>query len=122
MAVDEVLDRVRQSYPTMDVATVYRTIHLLAELGVVTEVAMGGRLHFELTNPAKPHHHMVCRICGMAFDLSPQHLEQFRATLVRGFGFEPDLEHFTITGVCARCADGRKTNDAASISSNQPHQ
>ena len=103
MGVDEVFRRAKAAYPYMDIATVYRTLHLFKDLGVVTEVAIGDRLHYELTDPHGKHHHMVCRVCDGAFDLSPHYLEEFRETLLQEFGFEPDLEHFAVTGICARC-------------------
>jgi Fur family ferric uptake transcriptional regulator len=103
LGVDEVYQKAKESYPYMDVATVYRTLHLLERLGVVTEVAIGDRLHFELTDPEGRHHHMVCRECGVAFNLAPDYLEEFHRTLLKEFSFEPDLDNFTVTGVCAGC-------------------
>ena len=103
MGVDDVFQRSKKAYPYMDIATVYRTLHLFKDLGVVTEVAIGERLHYELTDPAGRHHHMVCRMCNGAFNLGPHYLEEFRRTLISDFSFEPDLEHFTISGVCADC-------------------
>ena len=103
LGVDEVYRRAKESYPFMDVATVYRTLHLLKNLGVVTEVAIGDRLHYELTDPEGRHHHMVCRECGGAFNLDPDYLEEFRRTLMKEFSFEPDLDHFTVAGICAQC-------------------
>ena len=49
MGVGEVYQAAKKAYPYMDIATVYRTLHLFKGLGVVTEVAIGDRLHFELT-------------------------------------------------------------------------
>ena len=106
MGVDEVFRRAKESYPYIDIATVYRTLHLFKNLGVVTEVGMGDRLHFELTDPNGRHHHMVCQDCGGAFDLSPHYLEEFRKALTQEFGFEPDLDNFTVSGVCAKCSKG----------------
>ena len=54
MGVDEVFRRAIEAYPYMDIATVYRSLHLLKRLGVVTEVAIGDRLHYELTDPEGP--------------------------------------------------------------------
>lgn len=110
MGVDEVFRRAKEAYPYMDIATVYRTLHLFKDLGVVTEVAIGDRLHYELTDPHGKHHHMVCRVCDGAFNLSPHYLEEFRETLLQEFGFEPDLEHFAVSGTCAKCrsAGGEK--------------
>ena len=103
MGVDEVFQKARETYPYMDIATVYRTLHLLKRMGVVTEVAIGDRLHFEITDPEARHNHMVCRICGGAFDLAPDYLDEFRKTLTSEFNFEPDLDNFTVTGVCSNC-------------------
>ena len=105
MGVDEIFQSAKAANPYMDLATVYRTLHLFRDLGVVTEVAIGDRLHYELTDPLGGHHHMVCRVCDGAFNLSPHYLEEFRNTLSQEFGFEPDLEHFAISGVCAGCRD-----------------
>ena len=103
MDVDEVFRKARESYPYIDIATVYRTLHLFRRMGVVTEVAIGDRLHFEITNPDAPHHHMVCRPCGGAYDLAPDYLDEFRNTLTQEFDFEPDLDNFTVTGICSTC-------------------
>ena len=74
MGVDEVHRRAKEAYPYMDIATIYRTLHLLKKVGVVTEVAIGDRMHYELTDPHGKHHHMVCRLCHGAFNLSPHYL------------------------------------------------
>ena len=103
MGVDDVFQLARDAYPYLDIATVYRTLHLYKDLGVVTEVAIGDRLHYELTDPGGRHHHMVCRVCHGAFNLGPHYLEEFRRTLISEFAFEPDLEHFTVSGVCSGC-------------------
>lgn len=110
MGVDEVFRRAKEAYPYMDIATVYRTLHLFKDLGVVTEVAIGDRLHYELTDPSGRHHHMVCRVCNGAFNLSPTYLDEFRETLIQEFDFEPDLEHFAITGVCSDCRSGQSAD------------
>ncbi|MFQ5860625.1 MAG: Fur family transcriptional regulator [Dehalococcoidia bacterium] len=103
LGVDEIYRRVKNVYPYMDIATVYRTLHLFKKLHLVTEVGLGDRLHYELALGGRKHHHMVCQQCNGTFDLSPSYLEEFRQTLRQDFGFEPDLEHFTVTGTCARC-------------------
>ena len=112
MGVDEVFREAQAAYPFMDLATVYRTLRLFKQVGLVTEVAIGDRLHYELIQPDDRHHHMVCRVCHGAFNLSPHYLEEFNSTLVNEFGFVPDLDHFTITGVCVNCrSEGRKPSD-----------
>ena len=103
MGVDEVFRLSKEAYPYMDIATVYRTLHLFKGLDVMTEVAIGDRLHYELTDLGGRHHHMVCQICHNAFNLNPHYLEEFRRALMQEFGFEPDLENFTVSGTCSEC-------------------
>ncbi len=110
MGVDEVFRLAQEAYPYIDIATVYRTLHLFKRLGVVTEVAIGDRLHYELTDPSGKHHHMVCEVCHGAYNLSPHYLEEFRETLIRDFGFEPDLEHFAVPGICLECRQNNPKN------------
>ncbi|MBI4281864.1 MAG: transcriptional repressor [Chloroflexi bacterium] len=93
-----------KTYPYLDIATVYRILHLLKELHLVTEIDLaGGSARYEVAVLNK-HHHMVCRECGRTFDLSTSYLEELRTRLIKEFGFEPDLEHFAIGGLCAGCA------------------
>ena len=105
MGVDEVFRKARETYPYMDIATVYRTLHLFKRIGVVTEVAIGDRLHFEITDPDAKHHHMVCRSCAVAYDLAPDYLDEFRSALTSEFNFTPDLDNFTVSGTCSNCND-----------------
>ena len=104
IGVDEIYQEVHASYPYIDVATVYRTLQVLKELHLVAELDVGGSARYELLE-AGLHHHMVCRSCGTAFDFGSSYLEEFRRRLVQEFGFEPDLEHFAIGGLCGGCAE-----------------
>ena len=102
MGVDEVFRRAREVYQYMDIATVYRTLRLFREAGVVTEVEIGDRLHYELTLPGDLHHHMVCRLCSGASTSAPTTCPNSGTPSSREFGFIPDLEHFSVSGVCGR--------------------
>ena len=113
MGVDYIFRQARRSYPYLDLATVYRTVRLFKTLGIITELSIGDKQHYELADPAGVHHHMVCRVCGSASDLSPIYLDVFRASLIDKFGFQPDLEHFTIGGVCAACHSSDHTRNVA---------
>jgi Fur family ferric uptake transcriptional regulator len=103
IGVEDIFRDVHRRYPYLDVATVYRTLQLLKRLHLVTELEVGGFARYELIE-ADMHHHMVCGECGNAFDFSPHYLEEFRNTLKKEFGFEPDVEHFAIGGQCSDCA------------------
>ena len=103
VGADEVWRQVQAQHPYVDLATVYRTLQLLKREGVVTEVLIGNKLHFELTDQHSRHHHMVCSHCDAVQTLSPAYLEELNQRLLQEFGFAPDLGNFTIGGVCAQC-------------------
>ena len=104
LTAEAIHQRAIKIYPYLDIATVYRILQLLKRLHLVTEIDLGGESARYEVAEADKHHHMVCRACGRTFDLSPSYLDEFRSRLVSEFGFEPDLEHFAIGGLCARCA------------------
>ena len=116
LGVEEILVEVHQAYPYIDVATVYRTLQLLKRLHIVTEIDSPDGTRYEFIKQDLRHHHMVCETCGAAFDLPPQYLDELKTKLVREVGFEPHMEHFTISGLCSRCAA-----HALSLQKGAPH-
>ena len=105
MTAEEIQGRVREVYPYIDLATVYRTLQLFKRPRMVTEIDLGaGASQYELAGSGR-HHHLICRNCSATFDLPLDYLDDLRQSLRKGFSFEPDLENFTLTGLCAKCAD-----------------
>ena len=103
IGIDEIYTVAKTSYPYLDLATVYRTLHLFRDLGVVTEIGIGDRHTYEIRTPDSQHHHMLCRVCNKTFSLSTHYLESFRNSLVQDFNFEPDLDNFAVAGTCTDC-------------------
>ena len=103
VAVDQVAVKVREKYPQMDLATVYRTAGLLSRLHLLNEVSIGGVSHYEYAAPGKRHGHMVCEHCGNTLHASTTHLDELREALLHDTGFELHLEHLTMSGLCREC-------------------
>ena len=97
---DEVLERAQALAPTLGLATVYRSVKILAEKGWLTEVELpGGGMRYELA--ARPHHHhFVCRACEKAFDIHrcPEAVEDLAPE-----GFEVDDHEVILFGRCPAC-------------------
>jgi Fur family ferric uptake transcriptional regulator len=104
IGAEEVWNLAKTQHPYVDLATVYRILQLLKRVGVVTEVVIGNKLHFELTDQHNRHHHMVCSACDTVQTLIPDYLAEFSQRLEREFGFTPDLENLTIEGQCSKCS------------------
>ena len=99
-----IFDQVRLDYPYVDISTVYRTLSVLKDLRLVSEADMGtGDTTYEWTRDQSRHHHLICRGCGEAIALDHKNLERLSAEIERESGFQPDIDHFSIFGVCAAC-------------------
>jgi len=106
VTAEEIHRRVVQQYPYVDISTVYRTLHLLKRLHLLNETDFGGgRVEFELSEGER-HHHLVCRRCGSATPVDDELIEPLRAELLKAHGFQADMEHFAIFGVCRACRAG----------------
>ena len=116
VTVDSIRHHMLGGDPRLNLATVYRTVDLLKRLHLLNEVILGGVSHYELADPEHRRHHMVCEHCGRAVHLDPKYLDRLRRQLVKETGFEPHMEHFTISGLCADCRA-----DAAHSHGDHPH-
>jgi Fe2+ or Zn2+ uptake regulation protein len=103
MTAEEIYQRVRARNPAVNLATVYRTLDLLHELGMVTSANLGGAAEFELAHD-ESHHHLVCQACGHTLSFDHQVLAPLQSELQRRYGFQADIEHLIIFGLCAGCA------------------
>lgn len=98
-------DEISASLSDVDVATVYRAVQLLEDLGLLAHTHLGhGAPSYR---PADDEHiHVVCHDCGNVIDAPPG----LAATLVHRLhderGFTVDLAHFTVFGRCADCSAG----------------
>ena len=95
--------RVQASMPGVNASSVYRTLSLLEEVGVLqhSHVESGAEYH----RAEEAHHvHLTCRNCGRDDELSIAEAGRLRQLISRHHGFEADLTHFAITGLCADCA------------------
>jgi Fur family ferric uptake transcriptional regulator len=104
VSAEEIYAQVVAKYPHVNISTVYRTLELLKELGLVTETDFGeGRVRY---HPAEKghHHHLVCTECGAVIDLDESSLSPLKDMLLREYKFSADLKHLAIFGRCSKCS------------------
>lgn len=100
---DEIAERVRQTASGVNISTVYRTLELLEELGLVTHTHLGhGAPTYHPADDAD-HIHLVCRVCGAIEEVPAQVLDETVASVATEHGFAVDVAHFAIFGVCREC-------------------
>jgi Fur family ferric uptake transcriptional regulator len=100
---DEIADRVRGTASGVNISTVYRTLELLEELGLVTHTHLGhGAPTYHAADDAD-HLHLVCRECGGIEEVSPVVFESAAQQIAAEHGFTVDAGHFAIFGTCSAC-------------------
>ncbi|MBF9072287.1 Fur family transcriptional regulator [Streptacidiphilus fuscans] len=110
---EEVLTEVRRTAAGVNISTVYRTLDLLEELGLVTHAHLGhGAPTYHLASRDQ-HMHLVCRDCDNVIETDIALATPFVESLRRAHGFETDMKHFAIFGRCADCTAKLADADSA---------
>ncbi|WP_225869055.1 MULTISPECIES: Fur family transcriptional regulator [unclassified Nocardioides] len=99
---DEVLAKVQATASTVNASTVYRTLEVLEELGLVRHAHLSDRAPTYHSVRGHEHFHLVCRGCHAVTSVDAAEAAPFVAVL-EAKGFVPDLGHLTVFGRCADC-------------------
>jgi Fe2+ or Zn2+ uptake regulation protein len=103
VTADEVLAAVGDVLPGVSLPTIYATLELFEEVGVVRRVASRGSAVVYDTR-VEDHHHLVCRRCGGVWDVdAPLGIAQALAGAAAA-GFAAEHATLTLSGICAECA------------------
>jgi len=102
VTAEEVLGAVTKTLPGTSLPTVYATLELFEQLGIVRRVnSGGGAVLFD--SRTVEHHHLVCRSCGAVQDLDvPVDLDPALRAAGQA-GFAPSRAALVVEGVCAAC-------------------
>lgn len=100
---EEICVEVQRTARGVNISTIYRTLELLEELGLVKHAHLGhGPPNYHLAVNAE-HIHLVCRQCHTVHDVDPQAAAGLAELLERDYGFETDVHHLTVYGRCKEC-------------------
>ncbi|HEY6098488.1 MAG TPA: transcriptional repressor [Anaeromyxobacter sp.] len=104
VSVEELVARVRRVDPRISVATVYRTMKLLADCGLaVPRQFGGGQTRYEAAAGRAHHDHLICTSCGEIIEFANEKIESLQALVARRHGFEVESHKLELYGRCARC-------------------
>jgi Fur family ferric uptake transcriptional regulator len=100
----ELVERCRQADPQTTPSTVYRTLDVLEEIGLIRHAhGLDGREEFHV-RPAREHGHLHCRVCQRAWELSADEVCGLVVDMATTRGFRVDLGHLSVVGTCRDCA------------------
>lgn len=113
LTAEEVYRLLQAEHPEIGLATVYRTIELLAGLGILYRLDFGdGRSRYEYNAGQQEHyhHHLICRGCRKIEEFTGDLLEDLEELIEREHGFQVINHALRFYGYCADCRRERKEN------------
>jgi Fe2+ or Zn2+ uptake regulation protein len=103
LSIDQITERVQQRNPYVSLSTVYRTLELLRELGLVRENHfLGEQPRYEAVE-GQAHHHLVCRRCRATIHLDEALLGNLHEQLQVQYGFHSLTLDLVAAGYCDSC-------------------
>jgi Fur family ferric uptake transcriptional regulator len=113
LSAEDIFFRVHEEYPNIGLTTVYRTLELLVQLGLVYKFDFGdGRARYELTegpDKKRHHHHLVCTECGRIIDYTDfvdeeiEFLKRTEEKISKKHNFEITGHTIQFNGICDKC-------------------
>lgn len=103
---EAVFNQLKNDFPTMSLATVYRNIQLMKSLGQVLELGFSDGSNRYDGNKPYPHPHLVCTRCGRITDPDLESLEKMKRELAVETGYQVLTHRLDFFGICPDCQDG----------------
>ncbi len=103
LSADEIFLQVRRRYPRFNMATIYRSLEVLEELGLVKQTRIGDRGHYELAQEGRDHYHLLCDQCGSTLDIEGDHLTPVLHHITEDHDFVVRAADLVVHGRCAKC-------------------
>ena len=115
LSAEDVFMKVKDKYPEIGLATVYRTLELLNELNVLDKVNFGdGVSRYDLRKEGAQHfhHHLICINCGSVEEVEEALLTDVEKIVSRDFNFDIIDHRLTFHGICSECKGKEGNTDA----------
>lgn len=106
LTAEEIYDKVKISCPEIGLATVYRTILLLEELGVISRLDLNdGCSRYEIvhSNETHRHHHLICNNCHKVSEVQDDLLEELEGDIEKQYNFKIVDHSLKFYGICDEC-------------------
>ncbi|MFT9450750.1 Fur family transcriptional regulator [Liquorilactobacillus ghanensis] len=106
LSAEELFAKVKEAEPEIGLATVYRTLEVLAELRVVNRVSFeDGITRYDLRTEDSGHfhHHLLCQVCGRVEEIHEDLLLDVEQKVEQDYGFKVADHRLTFLGICAKC-------------------
>jgi Fur family ferric uptake transcriptional regulator len=112
VTIDQLLLKVREVDPGVGYATVYRTMRMLSDGGIVQERKFGdGFTRYELSDDGAHHDHLICLDCGNITEFEEPLIEELQERIAARYGFHVRHHKHELYGICRECHEGALAHD-----------
>ena len=103
LSAEDVVEQVRKRLPRVNTSTVYRTLEILVDDGLVLRTDLGGdRAYYEPVREHQ-HHHVICERCGKVTHLHDDTLGDLAARIEQDSGYRLGEREISFFGICPSC-------------------
>lgn len=115
LSPEEIFEIIKDKYPEMGLATIYRTLQLFEELGLVYKLNFDdGCYRYEILSPhmneVHQHHHLICTQCGRIIEVKEDLMNSLEEIIEKQYNFEIKNHIVKFTGTCSQCRN-KENND-----------
>ena len=103
VGVEEIYHRAKKSCSILDITTVYRTLNLLQEFGIVSVSEVNGKQYYQHLGLEKPHMHLICKSCGHIYSAPLEVAQPLINQMKDNMNFQIDLTEVNFHGLCEEC-------------------
>jgi Fur family peroxide stress response transcriptional regulator len=108
-SAEQIYEQIKADYPTTSLATIYKTLSLLKNMGEVLEITFGGvGSHYDGNKPY-PHPHVICTRCGQILDPRLESMAGLAEEIARQTGYKITQQQLNFLGLCPRCQQAGQT-------------
>ena len=106
LSAEDIYEILKQDNPSIGLATVYRTLELFCDLGLIQQLDFDDeRKRYELEGDDSHHHHLICLNCNKIIEFNDEILEEFEQDLQREHNFKVTEHKIKFYGYCDQCSD-----------------
>lgn len=115
--VEELYSSLKEHYPDIGLTTVYRTLDLLVELGVIDRIrGEDGTARYTIRDPDfKSSHEHICQICGKVSELDIDQMQPLLKNLAHDEGLSITHYEIKLFGMCRECMQARKSESEEDV-------
>lgn len=102
---EDLYNLIKEQYPDLNIgiATIYRTLGLLEESGIVNSLSFGAKGKKYELGLKKHHDHLICIQCGKLIEFYDETIENQQKVIAKKFNFKMTDHTMNITGICEAC-------------------